>query len=524
MNADRSKKTLGWTMALGAALLLGCGEAPPTTASTPVPSGTEAMTTSPTGPARVLLEQPSEDAPQVDRCGALTESNDRCGPIAELFPDVPGDVCDPGLPGWEPSQNAMDHLSWRTLVALLWPAKPGAPGVPDPAARPGARIDDKISRPAVFETWSSPDDLLALAAQLDEGEVLGPADWGAAAPSPGACPGGSGLRILHHVGKVAPATADALRGTPAAAAAGGPVVDQNGRLLFVETRFNRTMWDVITAGGYYRADTSRDGLVFPNNLGDTGYRQGAIAVQAAWALLTDAAAASGQYHVSEVLLHQRGTEERMGSCDKQLVGLVGLAIAHKATSGGEHWVWSAFDHKDAAPDSEAPLPQEYFLSSNGCLGADTSMCAKAPTPAGEAWACCPNHDLYGPLGPADHVLADRTPTQIALVDPGTDRSSCGERYAQALAGTPVAHFRLEGTQWWANREADTLEYGVVPRSLRVAALQPWAVAPQTGGGQRTTSSCIGCHAAGADSVFLLSSLASAPAGTAGPSEAPSDPE
>lgn len=518
---------LGWTAALGAALVLGCGESGPATAPTPVEASTEtgaSEAVTPVATGEVSLEQPDGDEPQVDRCGSLTESDDRCGPVSALSPQVPGDVCDPGTPGWEPSQNAVDHLSWRSLVALLWPAKVGAPGEPDLTARPGARIDDKVSRPAVFETWASPDDLFGLVAELDEGEALGPADWGKVPPPSGACPSDSGLRVLHHVGKVRPATAEALAGTPAATAAGGPVVDQNGQLLFVETKFNRTMWDVITAGGYYRDGFSRRGLVYPNNLGDTGYRQGAMAVQAVWQPLTDPAAASGQFHVSEVLLHQEGTGERMGTCDPQLVGLVALAIAHKSTAGGEHWIWSAFDHKDAAPDTGEPRPQEFFLSSTACLAADTSMCAKAPTPATEKYACCPNHDLHGPLGPADRILADRTPTQISHLDGLGGGSSCGARYSAALAGTPVAHFELTGTQWWANQDAETLEHGVEPARLRVAALQPWAAAWTADGTQEVTSSCIGCHQAGEDSLFLLSALRSTPPEPVVPSEEPSDPE
>jgi len=523
MTRDRFEAGLTWTVALGVALLGGCGEpatAPTPTASPPAETPAAAASSS-AGGIQVPLVQPDKSLPELDSCGALAESNDRCGPLTTLFPEAPGDVCRPDTPDWQPGPNAMDHLSWRTLVALLWPAKVGAPGEPDRSARPGARLDDTVSRPAVFETWASADDLTALAAGLAEGESLGPEDWGSHAPKPEACPSDSRLRVLQHVGKVRSATAQALEGTPAADAVGGPVVDQNGQVLFVETRFNRTMWDVITRGGYYREGSDRRGLSFPNDLGDTRYGQGAIAVQAAWTPLSDPAAKSGHFLVRLVLLHQEGTEDRPGTCDRQLVGLAGMAIAHKSTVGGEHWVWSAFDHRDAIPNDAVDLPQEYFLSSSACVKADTSTCASASTPADEKHACCPNHDLHGPLGPKEHILADRTPTQLAHVDPWQDDSQCGEQYTATLAGTPVAFFRLAGTQWWADADRETVEFGVRPRSLRTAVLLPWEVAPTRDGRQVATSSCIGCHQAGDDSMFLLRSLGSA---NVAPSEEPSAPE
>ena len=120
------------------------------------------------------------------------------------------------------------------------------------------------------------------------------------------------------------------------------------------------------------------------------------------------------------------------------------------------------------------------------------------------------------------MLADRTATQMTHVGPWRDDSECGEQYAAALSGTPVANFRLIGTQWWADVAQETVEFGVQPRTLRAATLQPWAVEYTDGGRQVETSSCIGCHQAGDDSMFLLRSLG--PPLNAAPSVEPSAPE
>ena len=527
MHADLPSSPLRWTLALSALLALGCGQEP-TAPSAPTPSTTPVTTsTASAGVVSVTVGTAGDDAPDLDACGALSDSDDRCGPITQLFAAIPGDVCDPGLPDWSPSANAMDHLSWRTFIALLWPARPGAPGVPDPAFGPGARLDELRSRPAVFETWPSADDFAALGAQLDDDDPLLPSDWGKPVPLPSGCPTDSDLRVLRHTGKVRPETAAALAGTAAAAAYGGPAVDQNGHMLFVETRFNRPIWDVITGGGYDAPGALRRGLDYPNNLGDTGYREGAVAVQAAWRPLSDSEASSGAFHVSRVLLFQDGGAERPGTCDPTYVGLVGLLIAHKTATGGDDWIWSAFDHGSAAPSPSGVRTEGFFLSSGACAGVSTTGCAGAVPPVGDALACCPNTDLHGPLGASSRLMEDRKPTDLHHVD-AVD-GGCQAQFATALTMTPLENFLLVGTQWWADPEAESLEHGPDPEVLRSVTLQPWAVSWDEGE-QRVASSCIGCHRQGEDGLFLLSSLAVAPPDspesgeTASPSEPPSAPE
>ena len=524
MKTDRCAGGFVWSAVFAA--LLGCGEPVAPAPTTDPLAAPVAPAPSDDAEGPVSIATIDAETPSLDACGALSESNDRCGPVLSLDPEVPGDACDPGLDGWTPSANAMDHFSWRTLVALLWPATPDVAGLPDRSSRIGDRSTETLSRPAVFETWPSPDDLRALDAQLEEGDRLRPDDWGKTPPAPGACPGETGLRVLRHTSKVRPETAAALTGPPASAH-GGPAVDQNGQIVFVETRFNRTVWDVITGGGFNRPGADRRGLDYPNNLGDTGYEQGAVAVQAAWRVLSTDEAASGEYHVSEVLLFQEGTSERQAVCDRTTVGLVGLSIAHNTAWGGDDWVWSVFDHASTTANPGGARTDGFFLSSSSCGGADPRACASAPVPAGESLACCPNTDLHGPLGPAERIIEDRTPTQVTRTTPADDRSGCGEQYRTALRGTPVEFMQLGGTQWWANPEAETLELGPEPRTVRSLTMQPFAVEFDADGTQRTDSSCIGCHRQGEDRLFLLSASKQAPPespGTASPSEEPSAPE
>src|SRR6188768_2303749 len=67
-------------------------------------------------------------------------------PTPVIAPNLPADVCIPdGFPGI--ALDYFDDYSWRTLVALVWPASPGHRGVP---ARAKA-IGTAGSR--VFETY-----------------------------------------------------------------------------------------------------------------------------------------------------------------------------------------------------------------------------------------------------------------------------------------------------------------------------------------------------------------------------------
>jgi len=71
-------------------------------------------------------------------------------PAATMVPD---DVCIPPQVPQVPSENLIkyfDDYSWRTFVALVWPALIGQRGTPDPAQNLS-----KVDVPLVFETFKA---------------------------------------------------------------------------------------------------------------------------------------------------------------------------------------------------------------------------------------------------------------------------------------------------------------------------------------------------------------------------------
>jgi|GEM_PF-5950671 len=455
----------------------------------------------PRGAAPSVVISRDGELPELDPCGALADSDNRCGPVTSLSAAVPGDVCLP--PGQsEASMAAVQSLAWRTFVALTWPSTAG--GTPADSG-PIAATQGADAPRAMWETWRSPWEMKELA-RLNEDAPLTTADWGRPAPLPSSCEGDPGALLLSQAGKVSDAVHAVLPDGIAASVRGGAAIDQNGQPVLVETRFNQTMWDTLVSGGWYCSGASDRGLAFPNNHGDTKYGVGAMAVQAAWVLMDDAQETDASIHTREAFVFQEGNAVRPGMCDKATVGLVALSVAHKAGVGDDTWVWSVFEQDGVAPMPGEPSSREYMFRSSTCAEMTEAACGSVqPGQVSEAVLCCPNTDLHGRLSATDRLVSDRTPSQLSREDRWEDGSGCTAAYTDALAGSPWANFALIGAQYWGNRDAETMEFGPQPRTLRSVVLEPWAVA-WVDDKQDTTSSCIACHAAGDDSMFFVQAM------------------
>ena len=519
--------------ALGLALT-GCpssGESPVPTA-TPSTLGTSATKAAPTmsgaAPTVAVPKKVEGDQPQVDACGGLVDSVNRCGPVANLSAQVPGDIC---LPAGENEFNsyAVEHMAWKAFVALSWPTTEA--DMPDPKGPLAANHQPDGHRTA-WQSWRSPEELLQIARQKEG--VVAKADWSTQAELPVECSAEAGSLLLRRTGKVGD-DVHALGLEGLESVSGGPAIDQNGRAVLVETRMNRTMWDVVVSGRFYEPGRSDRGLSFPNHHGDTAYGTGAMAVQAGWVVIDRVEDGDTSLHVREAYVYQEGNDLRPAVCDKKLVGLVALQVAHKAGVGDDHWVWSVFENTAVAALDEAAAPREYMFQTGGCPDLDADVCeAVEAGNSTEAARCCPNTDLHGRLGPEARLGDDRRPTHLTRLDAWSDSSNCTEAYRDALIGTPWSNFVLVGAQYWQNPDADTVSEGAGPRTLRSLTLEPWAV-EWTADGQDTTSSCLGCHQGGDDGIFFTRAMRAPvpesseasfppPGSDASPSEPPSAPE
>ncbi len=265
------------------------------------------------------------------------------GPLPVLTPDLPRDLA-PSRSDASPEdlRRTADTFAWESFLALNWPALPD--GSPDETQAPGQTGDNST----VWESWPE-------AAQVFLPAGRTPPPWGAFAPVPlpsvfASVP--SGARVLIHGDKTFDAGASLVPQ--------GPLIDQNGRHIRTEIRFNRPVFETLLARELYRraGQSGADPVSFPGaNPADAG----SIRVQAAWKVLSPAEVAAGRFHSVEARLYTpaSGDQAGPGSLETAVVGLVGLHIARKTPSAPD-WIWFTFEHVDNCPTAGEPVDRAAY--------------------------------------------------------------------------------------------------------------------------------------------------------------------
>lgn len=237
---------------------------------------------------------------------------------------VPADVCNttavPGIP-----IAFFDDYSWRTFIALVWPASPKMRGAPDPAKKLN---DDKV--PLVFETYK--------------------ADWETFRPNgtppvsfnnfiaspqcPRAKPGDFVLGSATKFGNVGEAGIGNLASV---------LVSQNGRFVRYLAAYNETEFNQILGKKYYLAAN------LPQNQQPIGapitLPFGSVDIKSSWIDMTTVAHPE-RFHTRDAWLQDPIT----GRCSTKplSVGLVGLHIVQKTPSRPQ-WIWTTFEQVDNVP-------------------------------------------------------------------------------------------------------------------------------------------------------------------------------
>jgi hypothetical protein len=217
-------------------------------------------------------------------------------------------------------QHDFDVYSWRTFIALNWPAD----------AQGEARRDGMIGRDGnayttVWETWRSVPSIF-----LEDGSQ--PAPWGQK---------GASLVTFEEPFDT------------------GPLIDRAGRHARFDILVNRDMFEFIVQRRLYSIEGQNaykalyGNIVFP-----CGHRAettaaaarpasvGSILIKAAWKELSPNEAASGRFFMRRMAQHEEGTGKTGGH--ELILGLVGLHIVHKSEDVPE-WNWSTFEQIDNVP-------------------------------------------------------------------------------------------------------------------------------------------------------------------------------
>ena len=228
----------------------------------------------------------------------------------------------------------------------------------------------------------------------------------------------------------------------------GPLIDVHGHYSRFGITVNQPMYQYIWENGLYgqagqkRFSDSGHAVEFPCGCnGDpTGKscpeagQQGAVMVKAAWKVLDVAAGDDpSRFHTVEALVYTPPVGGDPESCERQLVGLVGLHIATK-TQTDPQWLWSTFEQVDNVPTrGETPAADQRF----NFFQPDCADCNTVNQTPPEPW------------NPHDQpVEANAGKSQVVRQIPLTAATKQLNAAVQGLLGGTVwQHYELVSTQW-----------------------------------------------------------------------------
>ncbi|HMB53459.1 MAG TPA: hypothetical protein VKU40_09095, partial [Thermoanaerobaculia bacterium] len=444
----------------------------------------------------------------------LCEGIDGLGSLAANLPaDVDRDPL--SLPDPADRQRLFDCLSWRTFVALNWPAEEGCRGVPD--------LDASIADGGETLVWETFKEVYEVFQSQDAGWNLDDRPWSTPQPS-AVCSEMAGDRKVLRMDTKQRSTSrvpDVANETEQAFAGGfGTLVDQTPELVRYEVRFNRDEFEYIrdnafaeTANYSYGGPKSGDVTLPDNTTGFQGH--GAIEIKAAWKILGPDDD-PGRFLTREVIVYDPRNEEQ---CSEATAGLVGLHVAHK-THWAPQWVWSTFEQVDNVPPAAGPeAGVAYSFFDPECTAPPASTCAPIVQPILTAEArCCANLQLSPKV-----FSFPTTPNQVTRIDP-IGPTDLNATFQEALVDTPFANYALVNTQWPSGgrtadgdiaprpcnpdtfvpiQPVDSGCYEMVPQHLRNTSMETYMVTYGTGLEPTSSTSCMECHAsAGVDASYV----------------------
>ena len=388
------------------------------------------------------------------------------------------------------AQNPFDIFSWQTFVALNWPA--------DEA---GAPIDESIgtrpNRPRVWQSYKRPADVFGFA--------LGEED----SCRPGASAEIATGQILQFNGKA--------------------LIDRDLNYIVFDTRLNGHVEEYIVANGLDSAEGQQRfrqagrQVDFPrghyrDKTTRAGGELGAIAIKTSWKILDAGADDEAEsYYMADARIAVPAARSATGEafCVRTRVGLLGMHIMHRTESGnGGDWIWSTFEHANAAPVADNSLDPNNILGelfTDGCR-ADAVESKRYVLFNPDCKGCVTNTIRAAEwkwFEDAPHARGHATRGEF-----GTQVVRCWKIFESTarvnavwharLRDTVWSNYRLISTQWRGSPGSKLFPNGEVPRFLTNVTLETYDQYSHDG-------TCMGCHAkatttAGQDAnfSFLLS--------------------
>lgn len=378
--------------------------------------------------------------------------------------------------------SAFNEFSWRSFIALNWPAQDW-PTQPQRGVADQGKSFSELDRPRVWETWKA--GFETIPQQTVIGAIHHPLSWNLVDdPTPVGDTTKHFPKVLGSFTKYGDIS-QADFGTFAS-----PLVCQNHTYTHYEVRVNRVEYSTITGEGFYLQEIVNSHLGDPSQ-SEFQFPVGSVTVKAAWRELDPMKDDLKSYYTRDAQV----LDYSSGGRDLRKVGLVGLHIVHK-TRLRKQWIWTSFEHVSNIPGLGAMKPYSY----NDGTAAGLSF--PGPDPVG------PTNPYVTPTPNAGLPIAQVV--REASLHPQTIKDNA--KFHALFPGDSVwKNYHLVLTQWPTDPEADEnpttgdLEGKPFPREpqgtpadLNVAntTLETW----------RQGYSCIRCHESaeqqGFDYVFF----------------------
>jgi hypothetical protein len=463
----------------------------------------------------------AQDGAAAETCPALAVAPpvELCESLTALDPTMPTDVAvSPDELPVDHAQRMFDCLSWRTFVALNWPAMKGCRGVPD-----GAEQFGKGDGARVWETFKT---VYEVFQHDDRGWDPADQEWNSDAPALQCGAEAQGRKVVYRTTKGGFHFDAVVESEQAFPTSFNTLTDQAGNLVRYEIRFNRDEFEFIKRSGTAKTGSYSYGgplleegeiLSLPDNR--NGFEGiGALEVKASWKEITAADDAS-RYYTQDIVIYEPKAEQ---ICRQATLGLLGLHVARK-TYHAPYFTWATFEHVDNTPPAGSNGDgRQYTLFSNECAANPPDACWAIQPPVGDRdKACCANLMLNTAVltGVSNHV------TRLEPVGPIELNEAFRRLFA--AAGSPFQHYQLIGTQFAlgardpANPErlrrqfcnpnsplaippATTKEcFTQVPDKLRNTSMESFIASYGTTTQMTASDSCLNCHVGGGfDSSYI----------------------
>jgi hypothetical protein len=347
--------------------------------------------------------------------------------------------------------NFFDDFSWRSFIALIWPAVQGQRGVPDPT-----QTNFPVSGPLVFETYKA--DWETFPPPSAPNPPPAPSPWTSFAGTANPC--GSSVKIgwgdlvlasYTKFGNLGLADFGPFYVGPVISSGFSQSPSEQAYLRF-QASYNQTEFDQILDNQWY-LQSKIGNLSFCSNGATLGGKQcpaeNSIDLKSAWMDLASVPAnLRTRYYIKTAWV----LDPTSNSCTQREMGLVGLHIVTK-TPTRPQWIWSTFEQIDNVPTvtGATPTTNTVFNLNDGkgaAMPDNDPYCVQ-----GDPNNICPGNPPPPDVMPADAFHVKRfnvTRTQNIGTGPDTTlatNSAYQKLLASAAPNSPWQYYQLVMTQW-----------------------------------------------------------------------------